>query len=126
MCALKVAALQATSLDAVLADESKTYTVFAPTDAAFAALGTDTINALLGDTETLSDILLYHVFPDAAVYAAFAKLPEGTLDALLADPETLADILFYHVIGGAAVDFTTAINLAGQSVTMANGGRLQR
>lgn len=62
-----VAALQATGLDAVLADDSKTYTVFAPTDAAFEKLGQDTINALLGDTDTLSDILLYHVFPDAAV-----------------------------------------------------------
>jgi len=62
-----VAALQATGLDAVLADDSKTYTVFAPTDTAFEKLGQDTINALLGDTDTLSDILLYHVFPDAAV-----------------------------------------------------------
>ncbi len=228
-----VAALQATGLDTALADESKVYTVFAPTDTAFSALGEDTINALLGDTDTLSDILLYHVFPDAAVDAstaislagttitmangdevaltldgsdlfinqskvvvtdvtasngiihvidtvltppadepvqtdaqplnivetavaagtfntlaaalsatglidtlsnpddqftvfaptddAFAALPEGTIEALLADPDTLSDILLYHVIGGASVDSTTAISLAGQSVTMANG-----
>ncbi len=62
-----VAALQATGLDAVLADESSTFTVFAPTDDAFAALGSDTINALLGDTDTLSDILLYHVVAGSAV-----------------------------------------------------------
>lgn len=227
-----VAALQATGLDAVLADEEKTYTVFAPTDDAFAELGADTINALLGDTDTLSDILLYHVVADAAVNAetaislagsmvtmangddvavvlsegklfinqsevivtdvmasngiihvidtvlipptdeaadepvsmnivetavaagnfnvlaqaltatglidtlsnpddqftvfaptddAFAKLPEGTIEALLADPDTLSDILLYHVIGGAVIDSTTAISLAGQSATMANG-----
>ncbi len=228
-----VAALQATELDAVLADESTTFTVFAPTDTAFEALGSDTINALLGDTETLSDILLYHVVSGAAVEAeaaialagtmvemangdsvavaldngklfinqsevivtdvkasngvihvidsvlsvpvdmeqatedapmnivetavaagsfntlaqalvatglidtlsssddtftvfaptddAFAKLPEGTLDALLADPDTLSDILLYHVISGSAIDATTAISLAGQSATMANG-----
>ena len=62
-----VAALQATGLDAVLADESATFTVFAPTDDAFATLGADTITALLGDTDTLSDILLYHVISGAAV-----------------------------------------------------------
>jgi uncharacterized surface protein with fasciclin (FAS1) repeats len=62
-----VAALQATALDTVLADPDATFTVFAPTDAAFAALGQDTIDALLADTDTLSDILLYHVISGAAV-----------------------------------------------------------
>jgi uncharacterized surface protein with fasciclin (FAS1) repeats len=56
-----VAALQATSLDAVLADESKSYTVFAPTDDAFALLGEETINTLLENTDVLSNILLQHV-----------------------------------------------------------------
>lgn len=53
--------MQATGLDQALADEHSRFTVFAPTDAAFAALGDDTIAALLADTDTLSDILLYHV-----------------------------------------------------------------
>ncbi len=56
-----VAALQATNLDTVLADESKMYTVFAPTDEAFAMLGEDTINTLLANTDVLSSILLQHV-----------------------------------------------------------------
>lgn len=64
-----VAALQATGLDATLADLGTDFTVFAPTDEAFAALGEDTINDLLADTETLSDILLYHVIPGNAVLA---------------------------------------------------------
>ncbi len=39
-----------------------TYTVFAPTDAAFAELPTETLNALLSEPEgQLTDILLYHV-----------------------------------------------------------------
>ena len=67
-----VAALQATGLDKVLADETATFTVFAPSDEAFAALGSDTINSLLGDTDTLSDILLYHVIGGAAVDAETA------------------------------------------------------
>ena len=58
-----VAALQATGLDEVLADADTDYTVFAPTDAAFEALGQDTIDALLADPDTLSAILLYHVLP---------------------------------------------------------------
>jgi len=62
-----VAALQATGLDTVLDDPDATFTVFAPTDAAFSLLGQETIDALLADTETLSDILLYHVIPGSEV-----------------------------------------------------------
>ena len=40
-----VAALQATGLDTTLADTSAKFTVFAPTDKAFALLGQDTIDA---------------------------------------------------------------------------------
>jgi len=224
------AALEATDLISVLSDESREFTVFAPNDAAFAALGDETVNALLADPDTLRDILLYHVLPDIQVDAAtavslagntvttaneddialslnngelfvntskviatdvaasngiihvidsvlippadvvadtqlsivetavaegsfntlvaalqatgldaalantedtftvfaptdeaFAKLGDETINALLADPETLSDILLYHVVAGSAVDSTTAISLAGTSVTTANG-----
>jgi uncharacterized surface protein with fasciclin (FAS1) repeats len=69
------AALQATGLDTVLADLDTDFTVFAPTDAAFALLGQTTIDSLLADTDTLSDILLYHVIPNAKVLSdgAIAK-----------------------------------------------------
>jgi transforming growth factor-beta-induced protein len=73
-----VAALQATGLDSTLADESATFTVFAPTDAAFAVLGEDTLNALLADPDTLSDILLYHVLGGSAVDAVTALSLTGT------------------------------------------------
>ena len=62
-----VAALQATGLDVVLDDPESNFTVFAPTDAAFALLGQETIDRLLADIPTLTDILLYHVLPDAVV-----------------------------------------------------------
>lgn len=43
------------------------FTVFAPTDAAFAAVGEETINALLADPMgALTDILLYHVVSGVA------------------------------------------------------------
>ncbi len=48
------------------------FTVFAPTDDAFAALGTETINALFADAEgALADILKYHVIS--------GKIMEGDL-----------------------------------------------
>ena len=56
-----VAAVSAAGLADTLAGPGP-FTVFAPTDAAFAALGDDTIEALLADpTGALTDILLYHV-----------------------------------------------------------------
>ncbi len=73
-----VAALEATGLDATLDDENATFTVFAPTDDAFALLGEETINSLLADTDTLSDILLYHVIADAEVDASGAVARAGT------------------------------------------------
>jgi transforming growth factor-beta-induced protein len=72
-----VAALQATGLDTVLADTDTKFTVFAPTDAAFELLGQDTIDALLADTDKLSDILTYHVI-SSEVNAAAAIAAAGT------------------------------------------------
>jgi len=71
-------ALKATGLDTVLMDEKINFTVFAPTDAAFDALGDDTINALLADPSTLSDILRYHLLADAVVTAQSAVEIAGT------------------------------------------------
>ena len=67
------AALQSTGLDTVLSDLDSKYTVFAPTDAAFAKLPDGTLEGLT--VEQLSDILLYHVVPgevlaDAAIMVA--------------------------------------------------------
>ncbi len=73
-----ITALEATGLDATLDDADGTFTVFAPTDAAFEKLGADTINALLADTDTLSDILLYHVIVGATVDSTAAIDSAGT------------------------------------------------
>lgn len=72
-----VAAVQAAGLDTVLADETKTFTVFAPTDAAFAKLGESTINALLADIPTLTQILLHHVISGAEVDSVTAFTLNG-------------------------------------------------
>jgi transforming growth factor-beta-induced protein len=58
-----VAAVQAADLVEALSGEGS-FTVFAPTDAAFAALPDGTIESLLADPSgALTDILLYHVVP---------------------------------------------------------------
>ena len=56
-----VSVLQTTGLDAALADESRSFTVFAPTDEAFAMICAETIAALLANPDVLTDILLQHV-----------------------------------------------------------------
>ena len=75
-----VAALQASGLDDVLADEERDFTVFAPTDAAFAALlEAEGISAAeLLASPYLSDILLYHVVPDAEIDSTQAIAAAGT------------------------------------------------
>ena len=46
------------------------FTVFAPTDKAFEALGEETLTKVLGDKELLTKILMVHVVKDKAVMAA--------------------------------------------------------
>jgi transforming growth factor-beta-induced protein len=63
-----VTAVQAAGLVDALKGEGP-FTVFAPTDAAFAALPDGTLDSLLADTDALSQILLYHVVPGAVMAA---------------------------------------------------------
>lgn len=53
-------ALSETGLDKVL-DGKGQYTVFAPTDAAFAALPDGTLDYLVANPDVLTEVLLYHV-----------------------------------------------------------------
>ncbi|BET66495.1 hypothetical protein ASA1KI_14130 [Opitutales bacterium ASA1] len=64
-----VAAVQAADLVDVLnsAGEFSPFTLFAPTDEAFAALPAGTVESLLGNIPALTNILLYHVVPRAQV-----------------------------------------------------------
>lgn len=67
-------ALQATGLDAAV-DGKTIFTVVAPTNDAFAALGLDESN--VGGVEGLSNILLYHVIPGR--YPASRVLSQSSL-----------------------------------------------
>lgn len=65
------ALLQATGLDKVLASKGP-FTVFAPTDEAFAKVPKATLDALAANPEALKSVLLYHVVA-GAVPASVAK-----------------------------------------------------
>lgn len=99
-----VAAVQAAGLDTVLADETKTFTVFAPTDAAFEKLGTEAINALLADIPSLSQVLLHHVIADVAVDSLTAfTLNGGSTQTAAELPVAIEIVDGKLVIEGAAV-----------------------
>lgn len=75
------AALEAAGLVEVLQGEGP-FTVFAPTDAAFAKLPAGTVEALLADKEALTRVLTYHVVAgkvtsDAVVGLSAAETVSG-------------------------------------------------
>jgi len=100
------AALAATGLDATLDDPSNTFTVFAPTDAAFAALDADEDDAtpttaeLLEDLPTLTRILTYHVVAGDVDSGAVSQLitdagdGDATFPSILKDGDTDQNLTF--------------------------------
>ena len=72
-----VAALQAAELAQTLQGEGP-FTVFAPVDDAFAKLPAGTVEALLEDVPTLTNILLYHVVAGSAKAADVVTLDSAT------------------------------------------------
>jgi uncharacterized surface protein with fasciclin (FAS1) repeats len=94
-----VTALQAAGLDATLANESETFTVFAPTDAAFALIPEATLNALIADTPALTQVLLQHVIIGAEVDSVTAF----TLNGMQVDTASGEDIAIAIVNGNLEV-----------------------
>merc|ERR1739842_135609 len=69
-----LAAVKAAGLVETLAGEGP-FTVFAPTNKAFAKIPKTTLNGLLADKDALTAVLLRHVVPGAALKAG--DVPEG-------------------------------------------------
>ncbi|MEZ5099209.1 MAG: fasciclin domain-containing protein [Thermoleophilia bacterium] len=96
-----LAALDAAGLTETLGGEGP-YTVFAPTDEAFAALPAGTVDGLLADPEALTALLLNHVVEGAIGPAELADLTDvqtvggATLQVAVEPPETI-------LVGGAPV-----------------------
>ncbi len=72
-----VAAVTAADLAGTLSGEGP-FTVFAPTDDAFAALPEGTVEGLLADIPALTDILLYHVVDGAVLAETVVTLESAT------------------------------------------------
>ena len=53
------------------------YTVFAPTDAAFARLSKPTVDSLLADKEKLKGVLLFHVVAGKVLAHAVGQMHDG-------------------------------------------------
>lgn len=88
------------------------YTVFAPTDDAFAALPAGTLESL--SVEQLTDILLYHVVPGKVMAADVVGLNGQSADTLL-DGKQLAIVTDGGTvkIGGATVVITDIVTSNG-------------
>jgi len=79
------AALEAAGLVGVLQGEGP-FTVFAPTDAAFAKLPAGTVEALLADTDALTRVLTYHVVAGRVTSSMVVGLSEAQTVAGVAAP----------------------------------------
>lgn len=106
-----VAAVEAAGLADTLKSEGP-FTVFAPTDAAFAALPDGTVEALLADpTGDLADILLFHVVPGKVMAADLS-------DGLEADTALGVPVTFKISDSGAMVENA---NIVATDIETSNG-----
>ena len=98
-----VTAVKAAGLVETLKGEGP-FTVFAPTDAAFAKVPTDTLNALLADKAALANVLTYHVVAGNVMAANVVKLTSAVTVQGQAVSITVKDDKVY--VDGAQVTAT--------------------
>ena len=94
-----LAAAEAAGLVETLKGEGP-FTVFAPTDEAFAALPEGTVEGLLEDTEALTSILTYHVVPGKVMSG---DLSDGMMAATVNGAEVEIGVGDAVTVGGATV-----------------------
>ncbi|MEM9250418.1 MAG: fasciclin domain-containing protein [Pseudomonadota bacterium] len=94
-----VAAVQAADLVETLKGDGP-FTVFAPTDEAFAALPDGTVEALLEDTDALTAILTYHVIPGKVMSS---DLSEGLTAATVEGSEVTITLANGPMVDGANI-----------------------
>lgn len=104
------AAVEAAELVGTL-DGEGTFTVFAPTDAAFDLIPEETLNALLAEPSgDLTDILLYHVLGTKVWSTALS-------DGLEVNTVEGSSILFNVDANGVTINETAMVNIANISVS---------
>jgi len=107
-----VAALKAAGLVETLQGKGP-FTVFAPTDAAFAKLPAGTVEALLADKEQLAAILTYHVVPGKVTAADVMRMGKG-------NPATVNGQTLAIMVSGGKV-FVNDATVVAADVTASNG-----
>jgi uncharacterized surface protein with fasciclin (FAS1) repeats len=88
------------------------FTVFAPTNAAFAAIDEATLNALLADPATLEQVLLYHVVEGEVLAADVVGLSEAT--TVQGQPITI-------MVDGETVTLNDSATVVETDITASNG-----
>lgn len=83
-----VTAVKAAELEETLKGKGP-FTVFAPTDEAFAKLPKEKLDAILKDKKALTAILTYHVVPRKVMAADVVKVESATLKTVEGSPITL-------------------------------------
>ena len=107
-----VAAVQAAGLAETLQGPGP-FTVFAPTDAAFAKLPDGTVTALLADKEKLASILTFHVVSGKVMAADLIKSNGAT-------PKTVNGLPLDIVVRGGKV-YVNGVNVVTADVQASNG-----
>ena len=107
-----VAAVKAAGLVETLSGPGP-FTVFAPTDAAFAKLPAGTIDALLADKEKLTSILTYHVVSGKVMAADITKTNGAT-------PKTLNGLPLDIVVRDGKV-YVNGVTVVTADVQASNG-----
>jgi uncharacterized surface protein with fasciclin (FAS1) repeats len=79
------------------------FTVFAPTDAAFAKLPAGTVEALLADPEALRAVLTYHVVPGRVMAADVIRTNGGTPATVQGQALTIRVVDGKVMVDGATV-----------------------
>ncbi len=102
-----VSALSAADLVDTLNDENATFTVFAPTNAAFDKIEDSALSNLLADTDSLSQVLLQHVILGSQINSVTAFSANGTSVNTAANEDVAVSI----------VNFTREENTASTEVT---------
>ena len=109
-----VAAVQAAGLVDTLKSEGP-FTVFAPTDDAFAKLPAGTLDELLANPEELKNILLYHVVPGKVMAADVLTMDGKSADTALEGKQIAI------AIDGDMVKLNDSANVVATDVTASNG-----
>jgi len=83
-------AVEAAGLTEALLDPMADFTVFAPTDDAFAAIDSATLDALLADTDALTNVLLYHLYQGQVDSAAAISLDGSDVEMVNGDTVSIS------------------------------------